>query len=324
MKIAALDLGSNTFLLLICEVHKGKITKVIHDEISYVRLSEGLALADGGKKNIALTAMTRAKEALQHFSLIIQQHRPDRILAMGTSALRDAENRNELVEYAKGLSIPIEIIPGSKEAEITNSGAFSNMDLDSQIGKSFLVVDIGGGSTEFIVSQIVKKPAFPAQVKIVASKSYDIGCVRLKERYQVQLPTSNESLFQIEQELKSAMADFQLNHIEYFRNGLDCIVAVAGTPTTLAMAEYKAQNVSDIEGRTLNQAQLQNWLLKTRRMGREELIGLGVPAGRVDVIVVGIVTLLTALKTLNKDDLIVSTRGVRHGIAILAESRTSV
>jgi exopolyphosphatase / guanosine-5'-triphosphate,3'-diphosphate pyrophosphatase len=323
MKIASLDLGSNTFLLLICEVIKGKVSKIIHDEISYVRLSEGLAPEGTGKKRIALPAMTRAKEALQHFALIIQQHRPDRVLAMGTSALRDAENRNELVDYAKELSIPIEIIPGSQEAEITNSGAFSNMDLELNTGKSFLVVDIGGGSTELIISQILKKPGGAAQVKIVASKSYDVGCVRLKERYQVQLPTNNENLFQIEQELKSAMADFQMNHIEYFRNGLDCVLAVAGTPTTVAMAEYKTQNIAEIEGRTLNQAQLQNWLLKTRRMGREELIGLGIPAGRVDVIVVGIVTLLTVLKTLNKDDLMVSTRGVRHGIAILAESRTS-
>lgn len=319
MKIASLDLGSNTFLLLISEVENGRIKTILHDEIKYVRLAEGLGPDSSGKIKIADAAMNRAKEALKDFAVPIASHRPDVVLAMGTSALRDAENRSELIDFAEALDISVEIIPGSQEAEVTNAGAFSGRDLSQSKQKNFLVIDIGGGSTEIILSQIVEARS----VKIKASKSYNVGCVRLKERHQVGLPANDESMLNVENDLKSAIADFQMAHMSLLHQGIDEVIAVAGTPTTIAMAEYKVSKISEIEGRKLNQSQLQNWLLKTKRMNRGELISLGIPEGRVDVISVGIATLLSVLKTFNIEELTVSTRGVRHGIALLAAKRSN-
>ena len=99
------------------------------------------------------------------------------------------------------------------------------------------------------------------------------------------------------------------------------ILAVAGTPTTLAMAQMKTSDVTNVEGARLTEQDLNSWLIKAKRAKVQDLIDWGIPAGRADVILVGIVTLLLVLKKFNKTALTVSTRGVRHGIALLVYNR---
>jgi exopolyphosphatase / guanosine-5'-triphosphate,3'-diphosphate pyrophosphatase len=316
VKIAALDLGSNTFLCLICEVLDGQITRIDADEIEFVRLAEGMQKIDAGSpfKKITPEAFNRAETAFQKFQELINKHKPEHILAMGTSATRDAVNKDQLIKLGLKYGIPVEAIPGEKEAAITSQGTLSHRTSLVE-NEKILVVDIGGGSTEFILNAARGKI-----FELALARSYDIGCVRIKEKYELDLPVEESRFLDAEEYIQSKLNDFTMQNIQELSN-LSEIIAVAGTPTTLAMAQLKTKDITQAEGFQLTEQHLNNWLIKAKRAKVQDLIDAGIPAGRADVILVGIMTLLLTLKKFNKTSLTVSTRGVRHGIALLVYQR---
>ena len=295
MKIASLDLGSNTFLCLISEVHNQKITKVYSDHVEVVRLGQGLSTT----KKFHPDALVRAKKTLENFKKIIDQEQPDAVLAMATSAARDAENKEGLFQICKDLNIPLEIIPGSKEAEITYKGSVSGMPSEN----SRLVLDIGGGSTEFI---------FGEGAKILAGKSLDIGCVRLTEKYITQQPTPENQVQALQKFIREQLHQITTLSTKPVKE----ILAVAGTPTTLAAAEIGYFDAAKIDGYKLTLAGLNHWLAKTTPLTVAEKIKAGIPEGRADVILVGIIILIETLQAFHLNEIIVSTRGVRYGVAL--------
>ena len=298
MKVAALDLGSNTFLCLIAEVDKSGISKVYSDTAEVVRLGQGLANA----KQFHPDALLRADGCLKTFSELIDRHKPDKILAMATSAARDATNQHELFALCQKHNIPLEIIPGESEATITYQGAVSGLD---GTYPNLMVLDIGGGSTEFI---------FGNGKTLIKGASYNIGCVRLTEKFITRQPTPAAEVQQVievvDAEIDKAIAmmppDFKL----------DQIVAVAGTPTSLAAAELGIFDPEKIDGYQLSRQTLESWLKKFSDSSVKAKIEMGIPAGRADVILVGVIILLRTLTRLNLSVLMVSTRGVRYGVAI--------
>lgn len=302
MKVAALDLGSNTFLCLICDVEmisgSVKITKTYEDLVNVVRLGQGLS----STKKFHPEALVRARECLSKFKILIDQNKPERILAMATSAARDAENKNELFQICQDLQIPIEIIPGEKEADITYRGSTSGQTSDL----NRLIIDIGGGSTEFI---------FGTGEKINFAKSFDIGCVRLTEKFIKDQPTPHTQIENCKTFIKNTIAnlpEFSINHI----------LAVAGTPTTLAAVEIGHFSVEHIDGYKLSLEGLENWLSRLAGLTVQQKINLGFPIGRADVMLVGILILIETLYKMNLKQITVSTRGVRHGVALELASRT--
>ncbi len=297
MKVAALDLGSNTFLCLICEVANKKITEIYSDDVEIVRLGQDLSKT----KRFHPEALARAKNCLSKFKLIINQHRPERILAMATSAARDAENKNELFQICKDLGIPLEIITGSKEADITYRGSVSAQTSD----QNRLVVDIGGGSTEFISG---------SGDQILHSQSFDIGCVRLTEKYILNQPTTDLEIQTCQTVIREKIQTLP-NH------SIAEILAVAGTPTTLAAVEIGGFDTKKIDGYQMTLQNLEQWLQKLQPLSIDQKIELGFPKGRADVIVVGIITLIETLKKFNLNKIIVSTRGVRYGVALELSDR---
>ncbi len=304
MKIAALDLGSNTFLCLICDVEivSGHlmITKTHEDQVNVVRLGQGLS----SSKKFHPEALERARDCLTKFKILIDQNKPERILAMATSAARDAENKNELFQICKNLQIPVEIIPGEKEADITYRGATSGQTTDINLNR--LVVDIGGGSTEFI---------FGAGDKINFAKSFDIGCVRLTEKFIKDQPTPLIQIEQCRSFIKNAISVLPELPVEN-------ILAVAGTPTTLVAVELGHFSVQHIDGYELTLDRLENWLSRLAGLTVQQKIDLGFPIGRADVMLVGILILIETLKKVNLTKMTVSTRGVRHGVALELASRS--
>jgi exopolyphosphatase/guanosine-5'-triphosphate,3'-diphosphate pyrophosphatase len=303
MKLAAIDLGSNTFLCLIAEVQNGRIGKVFHDSVEAVRLGQDLAR----NKKFHPDAILRADLCLKKFSQIIAEHQPERILAMATSAARDAENREDLFALGKRHNIPIEIIPGEKEAEITYQGAVSGL---AQSSKGRMVIDIGGGSTEFIFGQ---------GLHLLQGTSFDIGCVRLTEKFISAQPTPDADLAAATEYISAYLEKAKSLMPENFT--LEEILAVAGTPTTLAAADIGEYIPEKIDGYRLDQKKLQNWLLKLQRASVEEKIVMKIPPGRADVILIGVVTLLKTLEIFNLNEFTVSTRGVRYGVALELAAR---
>lgn len=305
MKVAALDLGSNTFLCLIAEVENSQITKIYHDSVEAVRLGQELSK----NKKFHSEALLRADKCLQEFAKVIKQHKPQHVLAMATSAARDAENKEELFAIAKKHNIPLEIIAGDKEASITYQGAVS-----AQASKPTqrLVIDIGGGSTEFI---------FGKALQLLSGKSLDIGCVRLTERFISTQPTPRNEIEKVTSYIQEQLQQILKIKPEDFK--VEEILAVAGTPTAIAAAEIGEFVVEKIDGYKLTEKSLKTWLNKLQEATVDEKIKMGIPAGRADVIIIGVITLLQTLKAFNLSDIIVSTRGVRYGVALELASRYS-
>ncbi|WP_409478748.1 Ppx/GppA family phosphatase [Pseudobdellovibrio sp. HCB154] len=295
MKLASLDLGSNTFLCLVSEIQNQKVTKIYSDEVEMVRLGQGLSAS----KKFHPEALVRAKNTLTNFRKTLDREKPEAILAMATSAARDAENKEELFKICQDLNIPLEIIPGEKEAEITYRGGVSGL---TSTG-SRLVVDIGGGSTEFI---------FGEDQKILAGKSLDIGCVRLTEKFISLQPTPQTEIDKLQNFIREQLQQI----IKLAPQMPKEILAVAGTPTTIAQVELGGFDPAKIDGYKLTEQGLQKWLTQLTGMSVAEKIAIGYPEGRADVIIVGVITLLETLKAFNLKELTVSTRGVRYGVAL--------
>lgn len=303
MKVAALDLGSNTFLCLVADVENQQIKKIHSDDVEVVRLGQGLSVS----KKFHPEALRRANQCLERFSKVIQKERPDGILAMATSAARDAENREELFYLGQKHHIPIEIIPGEKEASITYEGATSGL---ASTGRNIMVLDIGGGSTEFIFGR-------DRQLKL--GESYNIGCVRLTEKFFSQQPTPRveveNAIRFIDEHIEKAIA---LQPKDFY---LDEVLAVAGTPTTLAAAQIGKFVSEKIDGYQMSLSDLESWKAKLAAATISEKIEMGIPQGRADVILVGVLILLQTLKKFKKTHLSVSTRGVRYGVALEIDRR---
>lgn len=304
MKVAALDLGSNTFLCLVAEVENQQIKKIYSDDVEVVRLGQGL----NQSKKFHPEALIRANNCLARFQKIIEKQKPAKILAMATSAARDAENRNDLFAIGKKYNIPIEIIPGEKEASITYQGATSALVPNN---KNIMVIDIGGGSTEFI---------FGKDRELIIGESYNIGSVRLTEKFISQQPTP-------ENEIENAI-DLIDEHIDqaiglqpaHFQ--VDEILAVAGTPTSLASAQIGGVfDPEKIDGFEITLSDLENWRQKLTKATIQQKLEMGIPQGRADVILIGVLILLQTLKKFKKQKLTVSTRGVRYGVALEMDRR---
>ncbi|MBK9293648.1 MAG: Ppx/GppA family phosphatase [Oligoflexia bacterium] len=294
-KIAAIDMGTNSFLCLIAEVSGSKL-KVIEDHVKVVRLGEKV----NQNKFFLPQALARAQDCLKEFKKIIERNKVDKVIATATSAARDAKNGNELKRICDELSIPLFIIEGEKEAQLSFKGAVSN--IENFENKKILVVDVGGGSTEFIFSEPGKK---------LKAISFDVGCVRLTEMFLSKDPIDERELFELRKYAQRAISNY--GHINP-----DVIIAVAGTPTTLACVEQKIDfNESKVEGFKLTQNKLFNLLQNLSALSLDERKNIiGLEPLRADVIIAGIVLLQLALELAAKDEMVVSTRGLRYGVAL--------
>ncbi len=297
MKVAALDLGTNSFLCLIADGDNKGLQFVQHDLMKIVRLGQDL------QKNghISSEALGRARDCLIDFKKVIDQSRVDKVLALATSATRDSSNQSEFLQILENLQIPVEIISGEREAQLSYLGA--TIDYRHENDKTFLIIDVGGGSTEFIVGR---------NGQILFSKSLNIGGVRLTEKLISQQPVSAE-----EKALLNECVDIELGKIipEIKKHTIDQVLAVAGTPTSIAAIEVGGYNEQNVNNYPLTQERLKYWVNEFAHTSVETKRNKYLLGGRSDIIFSGTVILFRTLCALNLRELTVSTRGVRFGIA---------
>lgn len=189
MRRAVIDLGTNTFNLLIADTQTRQVL---------FQTKEGVAIGMGGinEKRLSPAAIQRAFEALQKFKDKCDALEVNAIRAIGTSAMRDATNANELIEkVATELKISIEVISGLQEAELIYKGVALSHTFDEPA----LIMDIGGGSTEFIVADL-KGP--------ILAHSFDIGVSRLFQLFDYQDPLSIQDIERVENYLNQHCAHF--------------------------------------------------------------------------------------------------------------------
>jgi exopolyphosphatase / guanosine-5'-triphosphate,3'-diphosphate pyrophosphatase len=300
MRFAVLDIGTNTVLLLIAEA-EGQNLRVLRDDHAIARLGEG----------VDRTGQI-SEEAYQRFLSILREHeksiRPlnvKRIIAVGTSALRDATNREEILLRTKEESgIEIEILSGEEEARWSYTGALFGM---TNV-ENATVIDIGGGSTEI---------SFGDGHEFKNGVSLDIGAVRLTERCFATSPITPEAA-----EEARAMIRAALNHPavpSMVRSG-SVLVAVAGTPTTLAamhqgLEQFDATKVQDYVLRREAVDQMLDMLLKTDTATVLEHFP-AVNKARADILPAGTLILREAMEYLGAEAIRVSAHGLRYGIAL--------
>lgn len=295
MKVAALDLGSNTFLCLISEVNSEGHLIPIKDLAEVVRLGQGVSM----NKSFHPDALQRAKLCLSRFSAVIKESKVDKVLAVATAAARTASNQNDLYAIADELEIPLEIISGDQEAELTFQGALSAGFKDDPV----VVIDIGGGSTEVISGT-------PEGLKF--RHSYEVGVVRLREQFIANFPIQQDVQEKIQNEISEVLKSVPM----LLSTGEVQVIAVAGTPTTLAAAALGGYDSTKVDGYKFTSNDLQVWQSRLMQMRPEEIeTKYLVPPGRSDVLLVGVMILQQILRELGVNHLTVSVRGLRFGVA---------
>lgn len=295
MKVASLDLGTNTFLLLVCEVEHGKIVEVLHDEVRVVRLGQGVHES----RAFHPEALERVEDAFKNFSAIIRRLGVERVLACATSAARDVTNKDALIELGKKYQIPIEIISGEREAELTFLGTIRD-DWQGPV----VIIDVGGGSTEFILGD---------ETGLIARKSFDVGSVRLTEKFVTGHPIEP---FEIAKMTGAILKEFGSLDKTFPIDENTRVIAVAGTPTTLATIDMGQPFEHElVDGYRLSSLKLKQWANRLSQMTIEERQQLaGMEPKRADVIVAGTLVLIMASEVLHAPELEVSVRGLRYGI----------
>ena len=177
MRVAAIDCGTNSIRLLIADIHENSFKEV-------VRRMEVVRLGQGVDKNKAFdpAAIERTLKVTQEYADLIAAKGVERVRFCATSATRDAANRDLFIDGVRNiLGIEPEVIPGTEEAALSFMGATT--ELHGSDGP-FLVVDIGGGSTEFVLGTTA----------VSAAKSVNIGCVRIAERHLNEQPPTSDSI----------------------------------------------------------------------------------------------------------------------------------
>jgi len=305
--LAAIDIGTNTFRLLVAEVRptyqeNGYDIKDIYSERIITRLGEGLTENSLLKKE----AIERGINALKKFCNIIAHYNISNISVVATSALREAKNREEFLKKAKDeIGLEIEIISGEEEARKTLRG----MLIGIMPPKTALLVDIGGGSTEFI---------FMKEWKPILICSLKLGVVYLAEKYMRSDPPLKEDLEQMGQEILQTIMPSAKNLIRLMSKDT-AFIGTAGTVTTLSAI---AQNLTRFEHNKIHNSRLP--IEKIRYIfsiisaiaARERIKYHPFEPERLDIIVPGTLILLKLLETLGFKEIIVSNYGLREGVIL--------
>lgn len=293
MRVAAIDIGTNTALLLIVEGDEHSFT-IVQEEHEIPRLGEDV---DKTQK-ISAGAIQRLDAVLARYHEIIISSAIDAIDAVGTSALRDADNGADVIEHIRSMyEIPLRLISGDEEARLTYLGAVSNLQTDSQL---FGVIDIGGGSTEIALGK---------GKDYAIGRSMDVGAVRLTER----TASRAEREKYIRQALVQTFNTFPLP---------SQLVAVAGTPTSIAAIKLGLQifDRDTINGTQVTLVELEPIVELLYSISAEELANRYpvINKGRADILPSGALILYEAMKYLQLSSFTASTRGLRYGVAINA------
>ncbi len=190
MRIAIIDLGTNTFNILIVETENSDTYKQIFQTKIAVKLGEGGI----NKGFIAPIPFQRGIDALVQYKLVLDDYGVEKVFAFATSAIRSASNGNEFVAIAKlKANIDIQVISGDKEAELIYYGVRSAVKMTD---KTSLIIDIGGGSTEFIIAN---------KDQVFWKQSFLLGAARLLERFNPSDPITDKEIEDVKGYLKQEL-----------------------------------------------------------------------------------------------------------------------
>ncbi|TPG35825.1 Ppx/GppA phosphatase family protein [Mycolicibacterium hodleri] len=322
-RVAAIDCGTNSIRLLIADVVRddsGARLSDVHREMRIVRLGEGVD-ATG---SFAEPALARTRAALTDYAALLQTHSVSTVRMVATSATRDAANRDEFFAMTADVldaAVPgavAEVITGTEEAELSFRGAVGELD---PAAAPFVVVDLGGGSTEVVLGGPAELDGTaPTGTNVLASYSANIGCVRLTERCLKSDPPTEAEIADARAVVRDGLAAaFDAVPVEQARTW----VGVAGTMTTLSAL---AMNLATYDSDAIHLARvgfddLQKVCGGLLAMTRRQRAALGpMHEGRVDVIGGGAIVVEELARALGEragiNELVVSEHDILDGIAL--------
>lgn len=297
-RVAAIDCGTNSIRLLIADIDGDNFREVVR-EMEIVRLGQGV----DKHKAFDPEAIERTLAATRKFAEIIASKGVEKIRFCATSATRDARNRDLFIDGVREiLGIEPEVIPGTEEAALSFMGATKEL---KGIGGPFLVVDIGGGSTEFVFGTD----------HVDAAKSVNIGCVRMSERHLKKQPPEARSVAAAIEDIDAAIAD-AARSVPIKK--ATTLIAVAGTATTVAAA---ALGLTEYDRYSIHLSRIPAQKVfgiaqQLSLMTREEIAALGyMHPGRVDVITSGALVLSRVMIATGATEFVASESDILDGIA---------
>ena len=297
-RVAAIDCGTNSIRLLIADI-TGDNFQEITREMEIVRLGQGVDAT--GKFDPE--AIERTLAATKKYAEIIASKGVEKIRFCATSATRDASNRDLFIDGVREiLGIEPEVIPGTEEAELSFIGATKGL---THSESPYLVVDIGGGSTEFVLGD--------SEVKY--AKSVNIGCVRMSERHLNKAPQDPLAVQRAIQDIDDAIAEAA--YIVPIKEA-KTLIAVAGTATTVAAAALGLSEYDrySIHLSRISAAKVFEVAQMFSLMSREEIAALGyMHPGRVDVIAAGSLVLARVMLATGATEFVASESDILDGMA---------
>ena len=295
---AAIDIGTNSVLLLIGEPLPDGSVKVAKDRAEGTRLGEGLS-ASG---EISPEAASRTMAVLGDYMKMCDEQRVTGIACAGTAALRDASNAGDFIMLAqRSFGLDIEVISTEREAALTFAAC------EHDFGSEIVVLDIGGGSTELIARD-------PEEgLKLL---SLPIGCVTLLEEFVRSDPAREEELIRARSHVREVL-ESRVEPRTYARPNDRKFVATAGTATTLkamdiALEPYRPELVHGESLSISRVREIMDELMSKTLEQRRQVKGL--PAQRADVILTGAALLHEAMSYLGYATTLISDRGVKWGL----------
>ena len=297
-RVAAIDCGTNSIRLLIADISGGKFKEVLRD-MEIVRLGQGV----DENKSFHPDAINRTLAAVEKFKNQLAGKGVEKIRFCATSATRDAANRDLFIDgVSQILGVEVEVIPGEEEARLSFNGATKEL---LQSDAPFLVVDIGGGSTEFVYGN--KEVEF--------AKSVDIGCVRMSERHlksqPVEMSQVAQAIIDIDKAIAQAAAVVPISTAK-------TLVAVAGTATTIAAAalELETYDRYAIHLSRIPAEKVHKVSAAFQAMTKSEISKLGfMHPGRVDVITAGSLVLSRVMAATGATEFVASESDILDGMA---------
>jgi exopolyphosphatase/guanosine-5'-triphosphate,3'-diphosphate pyrophosphatase len=290
---AVIDIGTNSLKMHVAEVRGGR-TEVLEDLTQVTRLGEGLH--ETGE--LSSEAMARTVEAVDSFRAKAAELGVESITAVGTMALRSASNAGAFIDAVRErCGLEVEVLPGEEEARLSYLAVLSGLGA----GEGRVVVfDTGGGSTEFI---------FGDGEEILNRFSLDVGSRQPTEEFCASDPVT-------ESELAAMVASLEAR-FDSLEPGVDTLVGMGGTVTSLGAVHHKMKDYDPdvIQGSvlTLEEVERQMEMFRARTID-ERLETVGLMPKRADIILAGAAIVMTVMRKLGATELIISDRGLRHGM----------
>ncbi len=297
MKYAVIDIGTNNTRVAVFDTATGGKPKIILERDTITRLGENLRVSG----LILDAAMDRTLTALAAYKNDCGAVGADKFVVAGTAAMRAARNSDTFIEKVHAIGLPIEIIPGELEAELSFCGVVSGL---PEPPENLIVIDIGGGSTEFACGE---------NGKLLWVESIPFGAVVLTERFLTSDPPARDEIAAMNEFIAAAIRERILPRIP-----ANCEFAgVAGTVSTVAMIdlELKSFDPKKVHGHILStghNSEITNRLLEMSNAERAAIPGM--EPNRADIIHAGAAILDRAFDTLRIDTMLTSLCDLRHGL----------